>query len=376
MAQHHLELTGVEIALEESHRSAGHPEMGDEPPVAKIHQGLHRTAGSDPLLEGDPLGVVEVQQGDPVDAQPFHRLLDGDTHPITGEVPGPRVRVDLGGQDDVGRQSTGVSDRRSDPALGGAVLPVPVRGVDEGERTVEGSQDRGDGAVLVHGVAVQVGHAGQRTGSEADRRHGEPGPAELSRTLGLPRTSWLGAHRSAPADSGGYPSVTMAVSFAITMSSRITVDLPTPDDRRVNRHRAGFRLFSRKFRFPDRVGAVTSRTMTVVRRSMRPEAGPSSSQRPRTSTADRSAISANGLPRLNAWPAQRAIFTFSNPTTDSFADRATPSAELLSGVAVDPVLTAEDHDHPDRLTAHHRGWTDDASRTPCQNGRFGPGGRV
>ena len=220
VAQHHLELTGVEIALQESHRSTGDAEMRHEPPVAKIHQGLHRTAGSDPLLEGDPFGVMEVQQGDPVDAQPFHRLLDRGTDPIAGEVPGPRIRVDLGREHDVGRQSTDVSDRRSDPALGGAVLAVAVRGVDEGEGTVEGGEDRGDGAVLVHGVAVQVGHAGQRTGSEADRRHGQPGPPELSWTLGLPWALGLAAQRSTPADSGGYPSVTMAVSFAITMSSR------------------------------------------------------------------------------------------------------------------------------------------------------------
>ena len=153
--------------------------MLDEPPVAEIHQGLHRTAGSDPLLEGDPFGVMKVQQGDPVEAQPFHRLLDRGTDPIAGKVPGPRIRVDLGREHDVGRQSTGVSDRRSDPALGGAVLAVAVRGVHEGEGTVEGGEDRGDGAILVHGVAVQVGHAGQRTGSEADRRHREPGPPEL-----------------------------------------------------------------------------------------------------------------------------------------------------------------------------------------------------
>ena len=57
--------------------------------------------------------------------------------------------------------ATGPSDRRTDPALGGAILAVAVGGIEEVDRAVERGQNGRHGPFLFDGVPVKDRHAGE-----------------------------------------------------------------------------------------------------------------------------------------------------------------------------------------------------------------------
>ena len=72
----------------------------------------------------------------------------------------------------------------NDPPLSDPALDVPaailVGRVEEGDRAVERGEDRRDGPGRLDAVAIVARHA-ERAGTDADRRHLQPRPAQSSR---------------------------------------------------------------------------------------------------------------------------------------------------------------------------------------------------
>src|SRR5664280_3921854 len=67
---------GVEVALQQCHGAAGHAEVIDETLLLQLDQRVDRTTRCGRLVEGDPFGVVQVQQLDVVEAEALHALLE------------------------------------------------------------------------------------------------------------------------------------------------------------------------------------------------------------------------------------------------------------------------------------------------------------
>ena len=223
MGDDHLEHPRVGVPPEQLDRAARHTQMADDAVGLHLAHGFDRPTGRCRLREGNPLGVVQVDQRQVVQAQPFPALPHRGVHPPAGEVSG-RVRIHLGRHQKPFGHAAEFAQDGADQAFAGAVLTVLVRGIDEGDRPLEHPAQRFQRPVFGHHVPVRLRHAADRTGAHAQLGHLQPGFAErpdlhvFSRchrclSFSVERTRTSHAPRSSAVPAGtGLPTGTSARS--------------------------------------------------------------------------------------------------------------------------------------------------------------------
>jgi hypothetical protein len=150
-------------------------------PPATPDEHLHRPPGRHGLGEADVLRVVQVQQRHPVEPEPLQALLDRAPHPVTGELPGVEVPVQLRGQHVVRGQPADAAQGLPDPTLG-LTAAVGVRRVERVHRPGQRGDGGGDPALGRDLVAGVPGHRSERTAP--DRQGCDPQPGGPERAPG------------------------------------------------------------------------------------------------------------------------------------------------------------------------------------------------
>src|SRR4029079_13156379 len=143
---------------------------------------LERAVLRDAVFERDVLGVVEVHEPETVEVEPLERLLDRALDPITGEVAGVHVAVDLGLEHETLRQAADLTDDEADALLGVAVV---VARVEEVDRALEDPAYRGQGVLERDLLHVRERRVPERRAADAQRRDLQPGPAKRTKRKAL-----------------------------------------------------------------------------------------------------------------------------------------------------------------------------------------------
>jgi hypothetical protein len=166
------------------HVAAGQADVTDRALVAQRQQGLHRAARAAELVEVVVLRVVQIHQGEVVQAQPLLALDDAGPHPLTRVV--ASLGVHLGGDQEVVGQPAVRNDAGADAALALAVA-VAVGGVQKADRAVQDGLHELDRVVGRDLVTVVLRHAAQRGAADADCRDLQPGGAQRPDPVGAVR---------------------------------------------------------------------------------------------------------------------------------------------------------------------------------------------
>ena len=167
MREHDGEGARADVAPQQVDRAARDAEVGDHALLLERLQGLQRPAGRDALLEGDVLGVVEVDEPEPVEPQPLQALLDRPPDAVAGEVAGLHVAIDLRLEHEAVGDAAALLQHDADAALGVAVV---VAGVEEVDRAVDGPLHGRHRVLLRHVAGVGEGRVAERRGADAQRR--------------------------------------------------------------------------------------------------------------------------------------------------------------------------------------------------------------
>ena len=87
VSQHHLKASRGNETTQEPHRAAGYTNVADQPLGYQLAKCGDRAIGGHGLLEADPLGVMQVEQGKMVEPETVHALSG------RGQYPAPRRKA-------------------------------------------------------------------------------------------------------------------------------------------------------------------------------------------------------------------------------------------------------------------------------------------
>ena len=173
--EHDVEGAGADVLPQQVDRPAGDAEVGDHALLLERLQGLERPVGRHALLEGDVLGVVEVDEPEPVEPEPLQALLDRAADAVAGEVVGLHVAIDLRLEHEAVGDAAAFLQHDADAALGVAVV---VARVEEVDRAVHGPLHGRHRVRLRHVAGVGQGRVAERRGADAQRRDPQAGVAK------------------------------------------------------------------------------------------------------------------------------------------------------------------------------------------------------
>jgi hypothetical protein len=158
--------------VEPPHRQA---DRVGQPSSLHPEQLVDGATGARHLVElGCVFGVVEEENVDPVQRQRPEALFERSPGPIGVESSGLGFAIELGRDHEPVGYTAHFGDDLADPSLA-AAEPVVAGAVDDIRRAGEDGPYRCVRPVLVHLVAVGVGHAAQGRGSERQGRGGDAG---------------------------------------------------------------------------------------------------------------------------------------------------------------------------------------------------------
>ena len=153
MVEQDVEDAGIDVPVHLRDFAARDSNCIDEPVRLQLCHAGHRTVGADHVIEVEPLGVVQVVDGEPLHPQPGRAL--GERLPYSGcreSLPVGR-RVGLGCDDEVFRHAARVSERTADSTFT-LTAGVLVGRVEEPDIAFEHSAQRPERCLLVHVIAV------------------------------------------------------------------------------------------------------------------------------------------------------------------------------------------------------------------------------
>jgi hypothetical protein len=192
--EHDGEGARADVSAQEVDRPARDAEMSDQPLLLERLHGRQRPAGGDARLEGDVLGVVEMDEPEPVEPEPLEALVDRAPDPVAREVPRGHVAIDLRLEHEAIRDAPALAQDDPDAPLGVAVVVAGVEEVDRAVQRVPHGRQRVLERHLV-GVGARVA---ERRGADTERRDLEAGAAQHA-----PREHTAAAHIRSVADSLG-----------------------------------------------------------------------------------------------------------------------------------------------------------------------------
>src|SRR5207302_8521429 len=94
-SQHDQAASGRSVASHQVERAAGDTQVPDHALALQLEQGLHRAARAGGGVERDALGVVEMHELEPVEAEKAQAPLDRAPDLAAAEVAGLRIGVGL-----------------------------------------------------------------------------------------------------------------------------------------------------------------------------------------------------------------------------------------------------------------------------------------
>ena len=157
MAQQDVEHIGVEIVGQSLEVAGCDTDAFRNTLLLHRNEGIDRAALSAPCRKIHvQIGVVQMQQLEPLDTQSLEALLGRSAHPVAREIVRFWIGINLGGKDFARRDPTQFTNDLADRPLR-SPLPIIVGRIGKIQRAGKERTHRVERASFIDGVAVKIG---------------------------------------------------------------------------------------------------------------------------------------------------------------------------------------------------------------------------